>query len=110
MVWVSVVPADGAWSLVVFADVASNLPTQIRDRGKDPTLNQVAFDLREPDLDLLAVLLGIVVGMSEVKASITSFARSVFEMAAISPGSIGPSVGVTATAPLPMRIFMVWYS
>jgi hypothetical protein len=46
-------PADRLCRLVVMADVPANLAREIVDRGKNAAREQISFDLREPEFDLI---------------------------------------------------------
>ena len=50
---VGVFPLDGPGMGGVGVDVAPKLSRQIRDGGEDAARNDLAFDLGEPDLDLV---------------------------------------------------------
>src|SRR4051794_1458043 len=51
--WVCVRPSDGLRGLVVVADVLHDLPPQISHRGEDAARENVAFNLRKPELNLI---------------------------------------------------------
>lgn len=46
-------PISGRSVLLVIRDVAHELARQVVDRGEDPTGNDVALALREPELNLI---------------------------------------------------------
>src|SRR5262245_31773627 len=50
---ISIAPADRLRRLVVMPNVPTNLAREIVDRGEDASGEQVAFDLGEPELDLI---------------------------------------------------------
>jgi hypothetical protein len=50
---VAVNPADRFGIFVIPSDVSTNLPRKVRDRGEDAAREQVAFDLRKPEFDLV---------------------------------------------------------
>ena len=50
---VSIAPPDRFGRRVVVPDVATDLSGQVRDRRKDAAAEQVAFNLRKPQLDLI---------------------------------------------------------
>ncbi len=50
---IGVLPLDRLGGGVVLADVAHELAPQICSRGEDAAIDEVAFDLAEPQLDLI---------------------------------------------------------
>jgi hypothetical protein len=50
---VAVAPFDGFESLVILADITHQLATQIGNGSEDTSCDNVAFDLGEPQLDLV---------------------------------------------------------
>ena len=50
---VAVAPANRFRRLVVVPDVTTNLAREVRDRGEDAAREQIAFDLRKPEFDLI---------------------------------------------------------
>ncbi len=53
MHWIAITPPDRFRHLVVVANVAPNLPRQVGHRREDAARQQVAFDLRKPELHLV---------------------------------------------------------
>ena len=53
MRWVAVLPANALRRLVVVADIATNLPREVGDGRKDAAREEIPFNLREPQLDLV---------------------------------------------------------
>src|SRR3954462_1546805 len=51
--WVCVRPSDGLRGLVVVAGVLYDLPPQLSHRGEDAARENVAFNLRKPELNLI---------------------------------------------------------
>ena len=50
---ISIAPADGFGRLVVVPNVATNLSREVSDGRKDTAGEQLAFDFRKPELDLV---------------------------------------------------------
>ena len=51
--WVRIFPLNGTSIGGVGVDVATEFASQVRNRGEDATGDDLAFDLGEPDLDLV---------------------------------------------------------
>ena len=51
---VAVGPFDGCGVLVGMTDVTHELAREVVDRGEDPAGDHIAFDLTEPEFDLLS--------------------------------------------------------
>ena len=50
---IAIAPADRFRRLVVVPDVATNLAREVRDGREDAAGEEVAFDLRKPEFDLV---------------------------------------------------------
>src|SRR5262249_50382297 len=50
---IAITPSDRFWRFVVVADVPTNLPREVCDGGEDAARQEVTFDLRKPQLDLI---------------------------------------------------------
>src|SRR5947209_20454584 len=50
---VAIAPADRLRGFVIVPDVSPNLASEIRNRGKNAAREEIALDLREPELDLV---------------------------------------------------------
>src|SRR5262249_2388107 len=50
---IAITPANWLSRLVVWADVAPNLPREVSDGREDAAREQIALDLRKPELDLV---------------------------------------------------------
>src|SRR5262245_19435555 len=53
MSWIAITPPDRFRRLVVVADVPTNLAREVGDRTEDAARQEIAFDFRKPQLDLV---------------------------------------------------------
>jgi len=64
--WISIFPLHGTGRFVVLTDVSQQLSLQIRDGSEYASRDDIAFDLAEPQLDLIQPRR---VGRSEVQVN-----------------------------------------